>query len=193
MLIMPQETEGRLRRLQKIVRAKGGKCLSKHYLGVQKKLLWQCAALHRWEASPLDILRGSWCQRCYWENLRLGIEVLRVEAGKRGGECLALDYDTVEQKLEWRCSQGHVWRAKAAKILEGAWRPDCANDAKRLGLEKMREAACQRGGECLSEHYERSDLPLKWRCLEGEESMPAAFIRLSCRPTGRWSLDDSTV
>lgn len=164
--ILPRP-EDRLRRLQEIARARGGSCLSEHYRGVHEKLLWQCAAGHRWETTPFTILRGSWCPQCYWDSLRLGIEALDAEARRRGGACLAETYDTVEQKLEWRCAQGHVWRAKASKILEGSWCPVCADDAKRLGLEKMRLAGRQHGGECLSEHYERSSIPLKWRCARG--------------------------
>ena len=94
---------------------------------------------------------------------------LRKIARARGGECLADACETVEQKLDWRCARGHVWRTKAAKILEGSWCPVCVHDALRLGLEKMREAARARGGECLSETYERSDVPLNWRCARGHD------------------------
>jgi hypothetical protein len=162
-----RQPEDRLRRLRELARERGGKCLSERYLGVKEKLLWECAALHRWEATPFAILRGSWCPQCYWAGLRLGIEALRAEAKKRGGECLADAYDTVEQKLEWRCARGHVWSARASRILEGSWCPVCARDAMRLGLEEMRGAARQKGGECLSEHYETSSVPLDWRCARG--------------------------
>jgi hypothetical protein len=110
---------------------------------------------------------ASHALRVYWESFRLGMDVLRGEARKRGGECLAEAYDTVEQKLEWRCARGHVWRARASRILESSWCPVCANDAKRLGLEKMRADARQKGGECLAERYVRSDVPLEWRCARG--------------------------
>jgi hypothetical protein len=123
--------------------------------------------------------------QAYWDRLRLGIDALRAEARKRGGECLADDYDTVEQKLEWRCAQGHVWRAKASKILEGSWCPVCANDAKRLGLEKMRAAAREKGGECLSDCYVRSDVPLKWRCARGHVFLLAP----DGLTAGRWCPD----
>jgi hypothetical protein len=161
--------ERRLQMLQEIAHSKGGVCLSDEYLGVAHKLLWQCAAEHRWQATPFTILRGSWCPQCYYQSLRLGIEHLRAEAAKRGGKCLSADYDTVEQELEWQCAKGHVWRAKASHVLEGTWCPHCARDAMRLGIEKMRQFAWSREGECLSDTYVNSGMPLLWRCASGHE------------------------
>jgi hypothetical protein len=156
--------EERLRQLQEIARARGGVCLSDEYLGNAHKLLWQCAAGHRWQATPLSIIKGSWCPQCYHQSLRVGIERLRAEAEKHGGKCLATDYETVEQYLEWQCAKGHVWRARASKVLEGAWCPHCAHDAMRLGLDRMHVLAQERNGECLATTYVNSSVPLIWRC-----------------------------
>ena len=43
---------------------RGGRCLSPVYKNIITKLLWECAAGHRWEAIPLNVRRGSWCPVC---------------------------------------------------------------------------------------------------------------------------------
>jgi hypothetical protein len=43
---------------------RGGQCLSKKFLGVKAKLEWKCNKGHSWEATPDNIIRGSWCPRC---------------------------------------------------------------------------------------------------------------------------------
>ena len=42
-------------------------------------------------------------------------------------------------------------------------------DGPVTGIEKMREAARERGGECLSDDYVNANTKLKWRCAEGHE------------------------
>ncbi|MDN5215503.1 hypothetical protein QQ020_25725 [Fulvivirgaceae bacterium BMA12] len=46
------------------VRDKGGKCLSKEYINVRTKLLWECKRGHQWNAIPKTVLRGHWCRAC---------------------------------------------------------------------------------------------------------------------------------
>ena len=50
---------------QNIARERGGICLSKQYMGLQKKLKWQCGDCeHIWEAIFGNVKRGSWCPKC---------------------------------------------------------------------------------------------------------------------------------
>lgn len=48
-----------------------GICLSDEYIRSDKKLLWQCDAGHIWEATPSNIKRKSWCQKCHLKKLEL--------------------------------------------------------------------------------------------------------------------------
>jgi hypothetical protein len=43
---------------------RGGRCISVVYRNNHTKLLWECAAGHRWEAIPMNIRAGSWCPVC---------------------------------------------------------------------------------------------------------------------------------
>jgi hypothetical protein len=158
--------EQRLQILQEIAHSRGGVCLSNEYINsFQEKMLWECAAGHRWQATAFSIMtQGSWCKQCYYQSLRLGIEYFHNEAAKHGGKCLSPSYNTVNQYLKWQCAQGHVWHASARHVLGGTWCPHCVHDNMRLGIEKMRQFAQSRNGECCSDHYVNSGLPLRWRC-----------------------------
>lgn len=48
-----------------IANARGGKCTSEKYEGMQHKLSWVCAQGHKWKSTPANILiRGTWCPEC---------------------------------------------------------------------------------------------------------------------------------
>ncbi len=49
---------------QKCAEEKGGKCLSKEYLGRCQKMEWVCEKEHRWKAPLYSIKKGTWCPYC---------------------------------------------------------------------------------------------------------------------------------
>ena len=53
-----------LEEMRKLADMKGGKCLSKIYIGIHSKLKWQCKEGHVWEATPSNLQRGTWCPKC---------------------------------------------------------------------------------------------------------------------------------
>ena len=55
--------------MQKLAKAKEGKCLSKVYHGVHNKLIWQCKEGHIFEKSPSHVKhRNQWCPKCFLES-----------------------------------------------------------------------------------------------------------------------------
>lgn len=51
--------------MQQIAKQKGGRCLSKIYLGSHVKLDWQCIKGHRFSATPGNVKhKKSWCIKC---------------------------------------------------------------------------------------------------------------------------------
>jgi hypothetical protein len=50
--------------MRSIAEERGGKCLSDVYVSANKKLLWECAEGHKWEAVPNSIKIGTWCPHC---------------------------------------------------------------------------------------------------------------------------------
>ena len=57
----------------------------------------------------------------------LTLEDLKGAAAFRGGETVSQDYDGNEyKKLEWKCAEGHIFKASPFTVLRGGhWCPDC--------------------------------------------------------------------
>ncbi|MCK4614147.1 MAG: hypothetical protein KAU14_05020, partial [Thermoplasmata archaeon] len=158
--------------MRKIAKERGGKCLSDKYVNAHTKLKWRCSEGHEWETVPQVIKKGGWCPYCATEKSaekqRDTIENMRKIAKERGGKCLSKKYVNNSTKLRWRCSEGHEWEAIPGNIKSRNWCPYCAGKAPST-IEKMREIAMERGGECLSDKYVNAHTKLKWRCSEGHE------------------------
>jgi hypothetical protein len=103
------------------------------------------------------------------------LDRMRRMAHERGGECLSDAYVDAATHLQWRCRDGHEWRATSGEIVKGHWCPECARWAAysraQLSIEDMRETAAQRGGTCVSKVYHGNKVRLKWRCARGHEWM----------------------
>lgn len=158
--------------LRSVAESRGGSLLSTSAERMGKsRLLWRCAAGHRWEATAVSVTQGSWCPMC--RGLRPGsLERMRQVARERGGECLSTAYGTANEKLRWRCALGHEWESIAASVIQGTWCPVCSlfgRNHSRLDIETLRWVAAERGGECLSKTYTRSRDRMRWRCARGHE------------------------
>lgn len=150
-------------RLQLIARRHGGRALLETYRNYDTPLRFRCARGHEFEALPMSIDRGRWCALCPYESL---MDRLQEKARSRGGRCLATDCRRGDEMLPWRCAVGHHFRARAASVLQGVWCRKCSHRG-RATIEQMQRVARERGGECLSKRYERTEATLIWRCREG--------------------------
>ena len=124
-------------RLLKIIEERGGKFLSKEYIGVLYKYEYQCALGHVWIASASSIINNkTWCPKCgniHKGNIlrkKNGIEYLNNLARKNNGICLSTSYQTVNNKYKWKCQNGHIWLAIAKHISNGTWCPICNKESK---------------------------------------------------------------
>ncbi len=160
---------------RQLAREHGGECLSETYLNTNQKLLWRCSAGHVWERSRASVrarlAQGlPWCPQCQAEKERhQHLEAIRNLARSRSGECLSEKYVRWDEKLTWRCAQGHVWQATAVAVeSEGCWCPNCAREAqKKYTLADMQAVAERRGGKCLSTEYANTRDKLRWQCEKG--------------------------
>jgi hypothetical protein len=115
-----------IEKMQAIAKVRGGKCLSKAYVNVNTKLLWECKLGHRWEATPGTIKNNvSWCPICAGRGKT--IDNMKTLAEARGGTCLSNTFVNVDAKLLWQCSEGHQWGATPYKISAGTWCPYCSS------------------------------------------------------------------
>lgn len=121
-----------LRDLKRLAVLKGGACLSERYLGARTKHLWRCAVGHEWEAAPYSIRAGTWCKKCSGTE-RLSLRDMQETAQVMGGKCLSLEYINSDQKLHWRCAEGHDWFAVGYHVRAGHWCPTCmAGNSERI-------------------------------------------------------------
>lgn len=117
-----------LAELRKCAEEKGGEVLAIEWLreGSNSDDSWliplstmarfRCGQGHEWQAHASNILkRGFWCPRCaaverHDQRGRLTIEDMRKTAQTlHGGECLSTEYLGSAVKLQWQCSEGHVF------------------------------------------------------------------------------------
>ena len=162
--------------LQELAYARGGRCLSGEYKGMNGKYHWRCEKGHDWEATASHIQGGTWCPHCSGRVLINPLAELQRTAKERGGECLSPKYLGAKKKHRLRCGRGHEWESVPNSVRnQGNWCKQCAfeeaSSRQRLknGLAIMQELAHSRGGECLSTEYINGKSKYRWRCADGHE------------------------
>lgn len=153
----------------KIAEGHGGLCISTDYVNIKTELKFVCSEGHSWSALAATIKNGSWCSQCHFDSMRLSLDVFHKIAEERGGRCLSTEYLGVSEKLEFECSEGHVWSATGGSIKRsrGSWCPRCVHDALRLSLDNFHKIAAERGGRCLSTQYKQIFEKLEFECAAG--------------------------
>jgi hypothetical protein len=158
-------------RLDEAALEKGGKCVSRSFLGWHPGATWQCNSGHRWRASATSILHaGTWCPVCAGQ-AGPSIETLASKAAARGWVLLSTQYINSKEKLRFRCSEGHETCLSSDNFQRGKGCGTCRRLAsgatQRHSLADVKAAAAQRGGSCLSDVYHNSQSKLRWRCARG--------------------------
>ena len=74
-------------------------------------------------------------------------------AAKRGGKCLSEEYINNHTKLEFQCSEGHIWKTKPASIINNKWCPTCVYKARgekqRNKIETYQKIAIEKGRQAV--------------------------------------------
>ena len=160
---------------------RGGELVSTFFEGSHQKHTWKCAKGHTWEATPSNISTGnSWCPIC--NNKRNGdasrkwsLEKISAVIAERGGICLERSFTSLNNRMRWRCSEGHEWEAKGKSIIRNkSWCPICSikivgNAVRKWSLDKINSVAVERGGSCLETSFTSLSNRMRWRCSEGHE------------------------
>lgn len=151
--------------MQRIAKKRGGKCLSKTYIGGRNKLTWQCSKGHVWDATGQSIKhQKSWCPKC--AGRIHDIPFMQRLAKKKGGLCLSKKFVSVMKKLTWQCAKGHKWDATPSNIKHnGHWCPICARN--RYTVDDMQSFAKKYKGVCLSKNVAGYGEQVKWKCANG--------------------------
>lgn len=156
----------------KIAEDKGGRLLSKKYIGGNIPLKWQCSEGHIWSTVPNIIRKGAWCGICKnaerAEKCRYSIPELQQYAKKRGGKLLSKEYPRGLARLKWQCDKGHTWTTGGAGIIsKNSWCNKCAIENRKHSIEEFKQIAIEHGGKLLSKEYNGVGVHLKWQCNKG--------------------------
>ena len=121
-----------LNEMKKIAKSRGGKCLSKKYIDVKTKLLWECSEGHSWKAIPnLVKHHESWCPVCAG-NVKKSLPEIKRIAKQYGGKLLSKKYENNRQKLKWKCSEGHVFHKTLSHVVNRKqWCPTCSKENRQ--------------------------------------------------------------
>jgi hypothetical protein len=157
-----------LENAKQIAISRGGKCLSDEYVRINTNMQWVCAKGHIWQARLNNVRDNkTWCPVC----IKVTIEDMQELALEKGGVCLSKKYRHSHTKLQWKCKEGHIWKAVPSAIKQGEWCGLCAvkrnGEKQRDTIENMQRIAKKRGGKCLSKQYVNGTVKLKWSCREG--------------------------
>lgn len=160
----------RLNQFKEICRKKEGILLSNSYLGANSRLEIKCKSGHIWKALPGNISQGYWCPYCANRKTWKPLETYQKLARIRKGQLLSKTYSSSNEKLEWKCKFGHIWKATPGHIRSGTWCPFCSK-VRIWGdpLVILRNVAKKRGGILLSNQYRNAHAKLSWKCHSGHE------------------------
>ena len=132
-----QKGQRHLIRLKDFAKKRGGECLSKEFLGFDKKHRFRCGDCDReWNGWPKNLLvHKGWCKPCaqrkrWAERLRKLDYLGRMKAVaiKNGGECLSTKWMGALASYRFRCGKClREWQTKPSVILiRGGWCISCS-------------------------------------------------------------------
>ncbi len=90
-----------------------------------------------------------------------------------GLTCLESEWLGHSALHRFRCTGGHAWERSGGRALQNIHCPHCGRAdgyiRKRLvdGLERLQQAAANRGGQCLSDHFAGVNHTYTFRCAKG--------------------------
>ncbi len=105
------------------------------FAGSGRKYLWRCEKNHEWETSVLNRKKGRGCPYCSNQRILAGFNDLATTFPELAKEAHGWDPSTLSAgsskgTKEWKCSEGHIWKARVHSRTEhGVMRgcPSCAN------------------------------------------------------------------
>ena len=110
-------------------------------IGSRQRVWWRCAEGHRWKVAVSDRVATQGCAVCSGHKVLAGHNDLATTHPE-----LALEIDQVNPpcvsagsstELQWRCAEGHTWRARVSHRVRGTGCPTCANKQIAVGFNDL--------------------------------------------------------
>ena len=169
----PHQAE-RLNLLHETAQHAGHTCLDSVWRGMQASYHFHCAHGHAYRRSAKAVAAyGVLCTACH-DGARLA--AMQEKAAQHGGRCLEVRYLGLNAYHRFVCALGHRWSVKPPHSVRAMrqWCKRCGH--LRLtqlrfkgGLERLQRVAQERGGVCLSTHYDGLKARYTFRCAAGHQ------------------------
>ena len=153
--------------------------------GSHKKVWWKCSQPHSWEMEVCDKVRGRNCPYCSGRRVLVGFNDLSSFSPQLAKEW---DYERnapltpqnitsgSNQKVWWKCTQGHSWNASVCSRVRGNGCPYCSgqrvlrgyNDLATLNPLLAKEWDCEKNSPLTpSDISIGSRQKVWWKCAQG--------------------------
>ncbi len=143
--------------------------------GTNKKLKWQCSQEHIWESSGDNRLRGRGCPFCSNKKVLSGFNDLATTHPELAKEANGWDPKTViagtHKRLDWKCSQGHIWKVAGSNRVAGNNCPICSHREFFSGFNDLAtthpELAKEANGWDPKTEFAGMNKKVSWMCSKG--------------------------
>ena len=153
----------------------------------EKKVWWMCSNGHEWQASIVDRNKGRGCPYCAGKKLIKGYNDLQTVNPalasewdyEKNGKIKPDDfYANSEEKVWWKCNEGHGWRATINNRNQGRGCPYCSgkkiligfNDLQTANPKLIKEWNWEKNGAIAPECFTaNSHKKVWWKCSKGHE------------------------
>ncbi len=143
--------------------------------GSSQKLQWRCSSGHSWKATVSNRSNGTGCPYCSGHKPIAGTNDLATTNPSLALEADGWDPTTVSagssQKLQWRCSSGHSWKATVSERSRGNGCPFCSGQKVLVGFNDLAtinpSLASEAYGWDPTTITAGSGKRLQWRCSGG--------------------------
>ena len=142
--------------------------------GSDQIVSWECKRGHVWETRVANRKIGHGCPKCHFEVL-IGVNDLAttnpdIASQAHGWDPTTLSFGSNE-RVEWRCGLGHIWRTSPAKRVRGSGCSTCSNRVLEIGFNDLAsthpEIGEQAHGWDPTTVVAGSTRKLEWKCESG--------------------------
>ena len=180
--------------LQKYAEKFNGKCLSTVYKTNDTVYEWECEDGHQFTKTWTTLLRKDsiFCKECKKQN---NINLIQKYAIKNKGKCLSIKYNTSSTEYDFICENNHNFKKTWTECKRGKWFCIKCHKDNEITIEKLKNFAKEKGGECLSKIYINSYTNYKWKC-GNEHIWNATWVNIGynnatwCPDCPKWTFEE---
>jgi uncharacterized Zn-finger protein len=159
------------------------------FAGTHKSLEWKCSKGHIWKAKSISRFNGNNCPYCSGRYPFVGETDLATTHPHLVNEAYGWDPTTIsagtQKSLEWKCSKGHIWKARPLRRIAGDGCSVCSNHQALIGYNDLAtthpEIAKQAYGWDPTTVIAGTRKKLEWKCESGHIWITTGDARTSGR------------